>query len=110
LADPSCRRCLFGANFYGGSTAFWVNEWTRDQPLIEKSLMGFVIELVNIERLIRRWKSKMNQFKRAVLWGVLLSLVLSACGIKGPLYIPEKKYPQKTSLRLEGSNLIIYKA
>ena len=52
---------------------------------------------------------KMNQFKRAVLWSVLLSLILSACGIKGPLYIPEKKYPQKTSLRLEESNLIIYK-
>ncbi|WP_221764167.1 LPS translocon maturation chaperone LptM [Methyloradius palustris] len=27
----------------------------------------------------------------------LLSLVLSACGTKGPLYIPEKKYPQTAS-------------
>jgi len=53
---------------------------------------------------------KMNQFKRGLLLGVLLSVTLSACGIKGPLYIPEKKYPQKTSLRLEESNLIIYKA
>lgn len=48
----------------------------------------------------------MNQFKRAVLWGVLLSLILSACGIKGPLYIPEKKYPQKTSLRSEEFNYL----
>lgn len=48
----------------------------------------------------------MNQFRRAVLWGVLLGLILSACGIKGPLYIPEKKYPQNTSLRLETSNLL----
>lgn len=52
----------------------------------------------------------MNQFKRGVLVAVLLSLILSACGIKGPLYIPEKKYPQNTSLRLEESNLLTYKA
>ena len=48
----------------------------------------------------------MNQFTRAVLWGVFLGFILSACGIKGPLYIPEKKYPQNTSLRLELSNLL----
>ncbi|HSH96925.1 MAG: lipoprotein [Methylophilaceae bacterium] len=29
-----------------------------------------------------------------VVYACLLSLVLSACGTKGPLYIPEKKYPQ----------------
>jgi len=52
----------------------------------------------------------MNQFTRAVLWGVFLGFILSACGIKGPLYIPEKKYPQKTSMYLEESNLLIYKA
>jgi predicted small lipoprotein YifL len=28
----------------------------------------------------------------------LLSLFLSACGTKGALYIPEKKYPQAASL------------
>jgi len=27
----------------------------------------------------------------------LLGLFLSACGTKGPLYIPESKYPQATS-------------
>ena len=38
----------------------------------------------------------MNQFNRIFLLGVLLTLFLSACGIKGPLYIPEdpsKRYP-----------------
>jgi predicted small lipoprotein YifL len=29
---------------------------------------------------------------------VLLAITLSACGVKGPLYIPEKKYPQDASL------------
>ena len=42
----------------------------------------------------------MRQFNRSVLLGVAISVFLSACGIKGPLYIPEKKYPQKTSLRI----------
>ena len=27
---------------------------------------------------------------------ILLALILTACGTKGPLYIPEKRYPQKT--------------
>lgn len=27
---------------------------------------------------------------------ILLILLLSACGTKGPLYIPERRYPQKT--------------
>lgn len=40
---------------------------------------------------------KMDKFKRSILLGVLITFSLSACGIKGPLYIPEKKYPQKTS-------------
>ncbi|NBO10100.1 MAG: hypothetical protein EBV25_00715 [Methylophilaceae bacterium] len=39
----------------------------------------------------------MDKFKRSILLGVLITFSLSACGIKGPLYIPEKKYPQKTS-------------
>jgi predicted small lipoprotein YifL len=30
---------------------------------------------------------------------VLLAMTLSACGVKGPLYIPEKKYPQNVSLQ-----------
>ena len=44
----------------------------------------------------------MNQFNRIFLLGVLLSLLLSACGIKGPLYIPEdpsKKYPHQRNER-----------
>lgn len=44
----------------------------------------------------------MNQFNRIFLLGVLFTLLLSACGIKGPLYIPEKKYPAKTSLNMNG--------
>lgn len=51
----------------------------------------------------------MNQFKRGVLLAVLLGFMLSACGIKGPLYIPEKRYPQQTSLRLIEPNLPVYK-
>jgi predicted small lipoprotein YifL len=27
---------------------------------------------------------------------LLISLTLTACGVKGPLYIPEQKYPQDT--------------
>lgn len=42
----------------------------------------------------------MNKLKRSILLGVLLSFSLSACGIKGPLYIPEKKYPQNAHLIL----------
>ena len=44
----------------------------------------------------------MNQFNRIFLLGVLFTLLLSACGIKGPLYIPEKKYPAKTSSHMNG--------
>ncbi|MEI7917034.1 MAG: lipoprotein [Methylophilaceae bacterium] len=33
----------------------------------------------------------------ALLWSLVLTLAMSACGIKGPLYIPEKKYPQNVS-------------
>mgnify|MGYP000535275772 CR=1 FL=1 len=38
----------------------------------------------------------MDKFKRSILLGVLITFSLSACGIKGPLYIPEdpsKRYP-----------------
>ncbi|MES2552781.1 MAG: lipoprotein [Pseudomonadota bacterium] len=31
---------------------------------------------------------------RILLIGLLTIVMLSACGIKGPLYIPEKQYPQ----------------
>jgi predicted small lipoprotein YifL len=31
---------------------------------------------------------------RAILTGIILCLTLSACGTKGPLYLPEKQYPQ----------------
>ena len=45
----------------------------------------------------------MNQFNRILLLGVLFTLLLSACGIKGPLYIPgdpSKRYPhnRRTSI------------
>lgn len=39
----------------------------------------------------------MGKLTRALLFSLVLTLVLSACGIKGPLYIPEKKYPQNVS-------------
>ncbi|MFZ9642159.1 MAG: LPS translocon maturation chaperone LptM [Candidatus Methylopumilus sp.] len=39
----------------------------------------------------------MSKITRGLLWAVALTLALSACGIKGPLYIPEKKYPQNVS-------------
>jgi predicted small lipoprotein YifL len=32
---------------------------------------------------------------RALLMGILLCLTITACGAKGPLYLPEKQYPQK---------------
>ncbi len=31
---------------------------------------------------------------RPILFLILISLVLVACGTKGPLYIPERQYPQ----------------
>lgn len=31
---------------------------------------------------------------RAFLIGILLVLALTACGTKGPLYLPERQYPQ----------------
>jgi len=34
---------------------------------------------------------------RALLMLVVLIMVCSACGIKGPLYLPEKRYPQPTT-------------
>lgn len=40
---------------------------------------------------------KVSKLTRALLFSLVLTLVLSACGIKGPLYIPEKKYPQNVS-------------
>jgi predicted small lipoprotein YifL len=38
-----------------------------------------------------------SNFTRVLLWSLALTVPLSACGIKGPLYIPEKKYPQNVS-------------
>lgn len=32
---------------------------------------------------------------RAILCLILICLGLSACGAKGPLYIPEQRYPQQ---------------
>ncbi len=39
----------------------------------------------------------MSKLTRGFLLSLTLTLALSACGIKGPLYIPEKKYPQNVS-------------
>jgi len=33
---------------------------------------------------------------RTAFINLLAALLLCACGIKGPLYIPEKQYPQDT--------------
>lgn len=30
---------------------------------------------------------------------VLIAMTLVSCGVKGPLYIPEKKYPQDASVK-----------
>ena len=40
---------------------------------------------------------KVSKLIIALLWSLVLTLAISACGIKGPLYIPEKKYPQNVS-------------
>jgi predicted small lipoprotein YifL len=40
---------------------------------------------------------KVSKLIIALLWSFALTSALSACGIKGPLYIPEKKYPQNVS-------------
>ncbi|HEX5539769.1 MAG TPA: lipoprotein [Methylophilaceae bacterium] len=34
---------------------------------------------------------------RILLIGLLIVLTLTACGTKGPLYIPEQRYPQHGS-------------
>jgi len=39
-----------------------------------------------------------SRFTRVLLSSLMLTLALSACGIKGPLYIPEKRYPQNVSV------------
>lgn len=39
----------------------------------------------------------MSKLTGTLLLGFAITLALSACGIKGPLYIPEKKYPQNVS-------------
>jgi predicted small lipoprotein YifL len=42
-------------------------------------------------------RHQVSKITHGLLWAVALTLALSACGIKGPLYIPEKKYPQNVS-------------
>lgn len=34
---------------------------------------------------------------RAILLMIVFCLTVAACGTKGPLYIPEKQYPQNTT-------------
>jgi predicted small lipoprotein YifL len=36
--------------------------------------------------------------KNKAVFLILLSFLLSACGTKGPLYIPEQRYPQAAQL------------
>ena len=31
---------------------------------------------------------------RSIIFLILIGLTLTACGAKGPLYLPEKQYPQ----------------
>lgn len=31
---------------------------------------------------------------RPIIFLILISLILTACGSKGPLYLPEQRYPQ----------------
>jgi predicted small lipoprotein YifL len=50
--------------------------------LIVFELMRIMLRLLNLSALFS---------------ACLLSIVLSACGTKGPLYIPEKKFPQAKS-------------
>lgn len=42
----------------------------------------------------------MQKYTTAILARILLlsslSLILNACGTKGPLYIPERQYPQES--------------
>ncbi len=41
----------------------------------------------------------MRRITKLLSVSVLLAMTLSACGVKAPLYIPEKKYPQNVSLQ-----------
>ncbi len=41
----------------------------------------------------------MRRITKLLSVSVFLAITLSACGVKGPLYIPEKKYPQNVSLQ-----------
>ena len=55
----------------------------------------------------------MSKFTRTLLCSLALTSAFSACGIKGPLYIPEKKYPQNVSaphseVRAQLHQLIVY--
>jgi len=38
----------------------------------------------------------MQKISVLILFASILCGALSACGTKGPLYIPEKQYPQET--------------
>ncbi len=37
----------------------------------------------------------MRTFLRIFFLGLLICLTITACGTKGPLYLPEKQYPQE---------------
>lgn len=42
----------------------------------------------------------MDENMRTLIALCLLSTFLTACGTKGPLYIPEKQYPQNAQLNI----------
>lgn len=41
----------------------------------------------------------MQKLTKRIMLLLATSLILSACGTKGPLYIPEKMYPQPTETK-----------
>lgn len=38
----------------------------------------------------------MQNLTKQIILAITACLILNACGTKGPLYIPEKQYPQPT--------------
>lgn len=38
----------------------------------------------------------MNKYTVRILFFLVVCFALNACGTKGPLYIPEREYPQAT--------------
>ena len=43
-------------------------------------------------------------YKKIVILLALLTPLLTSCGVKGPLYIPEERYPQNESFNHQDNN------